>query len=104
MCDFYCCHVYCDQSLRNIFPTNDWYCHYCKETIQSSLIERPNSRPIARTQSVVNTQRQNTQITRTITARNSPQRLIDEDFSSDSEKDEHFLSGRKTRATHKNQL
>lgn len=67
-------------------------------------MERPNTRPIARTQSVVNTQRQNTQITRTITARNSPQRLIDEDFSSDSEKDDHFLSGRKTRATHKNQL
>lgn len=44
MCDFYCCHVYCDATLRNVFPSNDWYCQFCKNAIQMSLTERQNTR------------------------------------------------------------
>lgn len=74
MCDFYCCHVYCDHTLADIFPENDWFCKFCKESIQLSLTERPNTRATTRTQ----TQRNNTQITRTATLNKSPRRFVED--------------------------
>jgi len=33
MCDFYCCHVYCDNRLNNIMPEGDWYCRNCQTSL-----------------------------------------------------------------------
>ena len=52
----------------------------------------------------MNTQRKNTQITRTVTAKNSPQRFIEDEFSSDSDQEDNFLSARKTKASNKNHI
>ena len=30
-CDFYSCHIYCDERLNNVIPEGDWYCGSCCE-------------------------------------------------------------------------
>lgn len=33
-CDFYCCHIYCDEELLDHVPEGDWYCKYCEERMR----------------------------------------------------------------------
>ena len=29
ICDFYCCHIFCDPALNNTIPEGDWACRQC---------------------------------------------------------------------------
>jgi hypothetical protein len=57
MCDFYCCHVYCDPELNDVFPSEDWFCKNCHQVMKKSEEENNRSGPIMRTQSLRNQSR-----------------------------------------------
>lgn len=35
MCDFNCCHIYCDETLGNTIPEGDWFCRNCQQAQQA---------------------------------------------------------------------